>query len=338
MRRRPTLKDVAQAAGTSVMTASRAINGAGYVSEETRRRVLEAAQMLGYRPNGMARGLVTRRSQAVGVIISDITNPFFPQVIRGIEDALRAQRYHVVLADTDGDPVQDARALGLLLERQVDGLILCASRAPDEELRQVAASGVPVVVINRIVDDPRIAAVLVDARTAALDAVRHLVALGHRRIACITGPRASWSSRERLEGYRQALAEAGLQEDPVLTREATPATMAGGARAMHELLARQPRPTAVFAFDDLIAIGALQAAADHGLHVPRDLAVVGFDDIELAAFIRPALTTVRQPKYQMGREAAELMLQMLGPQPPRGPVRRILPGELVVRESCGGGG
>lgn len=331
----PTVYDVALEAGVSVMTVSRVVNGTGYVSQKTRERVLQAIEKLGYRPNAMARGLVTRRSNSIGVIISDITNPFFPQVIRGIEDALAPRRYHVVLADTDGDPARDAEAIGLMLEQQVDGLILAASRAPDAALIQALERGVSVVLINRLFQDhPRAASVLTNARRGARAATAHLIGLGHSRIAYIAGPEASWSNKERLAGYREALEEAGIVPCEAYVVSAEPATIQGGMAAADWLLGLPERPTALIAFDDLIAIGAIKAAVRRRVRVPDDLAVVGFDDIELAAFINPALTTVRQPKYEMGRVAAELMLAMLSGDD-NVPRVQFLTEELVVRRSSG---
>jgi LacI family transcriptional regulator len=310
------------------------VNRAAYVSEATRRRVQRAIERLNYRPNALARGLVTGRSRSLGLVIADIVNPFFPPLVRAVEDAAAARGYNVILCDTDEDAARERAVISVLLERQVDGLILCASRVPEGHLRALADDRIPLMLVNRIVRHPRIAAVVADGVAGGRMATGHLLALGHRRIAYLAGPHASFSHRSRLRGYRQALAAKGTAPAPALIAGGR-ATMAAGREAMAALLDLRRPPTAVFAFDDLMAIGAMEELRRRGMRVPEDVAVVGFDDIDLAAFVDPPLTTVAQPKAEMGRLAADRLLDMIETgAPPKNRIVTLTPA-LVVRLSCG---
>lgn len=330
----PTIRQVAARAGVSIKTVSRVVNGAAYVSEATRRRVQRAIARLNYRPNALARGLVTGRSRSLGLVIADVVNPFFPPLVRAVEDAAAARGYNVILCDTDEDAGRERAVISVLLERQVDGLILCASRVPERHLRALAGDGIPLMLVNRVVGHPRIAAVVADGVAGGRMATGHLLALGHRRIAYLAGPRASFSHRSRLRGYRQALAAKGIAPDPALIVGGR-ATMAAGREAMAALLDLRRPPTAVFAFDDLMAIGAMEELRRRGMRVPEDVAVAGFDDIDLAAFVDPPLTTVAQPKAEMGRLAADRLLDMIETgRPPKDRIVTLTPA-LVVRRSCG---
>lgn len=329
-----TIRQVAALAGVSIKTVSRVVNGAAYVSQATRRRVQRAIARLNYRPNALARGLVTGRSRSLGLVIADVVNPFFPPLVRAVEDAAAARGYNVILCDTDEDAGRERAAISVLLERQVDGLILCASRVPEGYLRALADDRIPLMLVNRVVGHLRTAAVVADGVAGGRAATEHLLALGHRRIAYLAGPRASFSHRSRLRGYRQALAAKRVAEDPALIVGGA-ATMAAGREAASALLDLRRPPTAIFAFDDLMAIGAMEEIRRRGLRVPEDVAVVGFDDIDLSAFVDPPLTTVAQPKAEMGRLAADRLLDMI--ETGRSPEHRIvtLTPVLVVRRSCG---
>jgi LacI family transcriptional regulator len=333
--RSPTLKQVARSARVSIKTVSRVLNSGTYVSDLTRRRVRRAIDQLGYRPNALARGLVTGRSRSIGLVIADIVNPFFPPLVRGIEDVAAARGYNLILCDTDEDPVRERAVVSVLLERQVDGLILCASRMPRSELARLAHDARHVVLVNRVLSHPSVGAVVIDNVAGARLATAHLLGLGHRRVAYLAGPRLSSSHRKRLRGYRQALEARGAAFDPRLVAGGT-VSMAAGREAMAGLLRLQDPPTAVFAFDDLMAIGALEELRARGHRVPEDVAVVGFDDIDLAAFVDPPLTTVAQPTAEMGRLAANQLVDLIEGVPSRRARRVItLMPELVVRASCG---
>lgn len=332
----PTIKQVARAARVSIKTVSRVVNGAAYVSGVTRRRVLRAIERLDYRPNALARGLVTRRSRSIGLVIADIVNPFFPPLVRAVEDTAAARGYNVILCDTDEDANRERAAISVLLEKQVDGLIICASRTPSGYLKGLADNEVPLVLVNRVLAHPRATAVVVDGVEGGRRATTHLLDLGHRRIAYLAGPTASFSHRSRLRGYRETLSARGVPFDPDLVVGGV-ASMAAGREAMGVLLNLERPPTAVFAFDDLMAIGAMEELRRLGRRIPDDIAIVGFDDIDLAAFVDPPLTTVAQPKGEMGRLAANRLLNMVETSsPPRPRVVSLVP-ELVIRRSCGGG-
>lgn len=330
----PTIKQVASLSGVSIKTVSRVVNRAPYVSGDTRRRVTTAIERLNYRPNALARGLVTRKSRTIGLVIADIVNPFFPPLVRAVEDATAARGYNVVLCDTDEDPARERAVISLLLEKQVDGLILCASRVPSGYLTGLVDEGIPLILINRVLRHPAAAAVVADGEWGGRLATAHLIGLGHRRIAYLAGPSRSFSHRSRLRGYRKALLDAGIGFDPAFVVGGT-ASIAAGRGAMAALLSLRRPPSAVFAFDDLMAIGALEEIRRMGRRVPDDVAVVGFDDIDLAAHVDPPLTTIAQPKAAMGRLAADRLLDAIGAQsPPQNRIVTLMP-ELVIRRSCG---
>jgi LacI family transcriptional regulator len=328
------LKDVAEAAGVHVSTASRALNErtASLVQEETLLRVREAAQRLGYRVNGMARALKTRRSSTVGMLVPDITNPFFPPAVRGAEDVLAQFGFSVLLANGDNDECRVRRQVSAMLEARVDGLLLAMARRDDAVVAELAASGIPVVQMNRMVDRGGISAVVPDDYHGIVQAVEHLHGLGHRSIGCVSGPLFSSNSTRRVTSFQETMTRLGCPVAPVLEAEAfnVPAGTDAGAR----LLAVNPELTAVVATNDLLAIGVLQAAGAAGRPCPEKLSVVGFNDMFLAAHVAPPLTTVRVAQYEVGRRAAQLLLSLVE-DPQRRPETVVISGELVVRASTG---
>jgi len=329
---RVTIRDVARQAGVSVKTVSRVINGDGPVREATRRRVRAVIEALHYRPNAVARSLVTRRTMTLGLLIADVTNPFFPEVVRGVEDAGKAAGYTVLLGNTDEDPAQEERYLTLMQERQVDGLVLSGSRVEEGVLKAVADSVPWMVLINRQVHHPRILSILVDNADATAQATAFLIRRGYRRIAYLLGPSRAEAAQLRFEGYRRALQNHGIPFLPAYVVQEIP-RMEGGRRAMQRLLALPLPPTAVVAYNDLMAIGAMEAIREAGRRVPEDIAVVGFDDIVLAAYAIPPLTTVRVPKYQMGYKAAAALIDAI--RSGRASQRVIrFKAEMVVRRSA----
>ncbi len=329
-----TTRDVAKQAGVSTSTVSHVLNETRVVSADLRGRVLAAMEDLGYEPNAVARSLKIKRSHSLGLVLSDISNPFFTDVARGVEDVAKQNGYTVFLANSHEDPAEEEAYLRVLSSRQVDGLILSPTGGAHEYLVRLARSGFPLIFIDREVGDLGVPAVMLDNRAAARDAVRHLLALGHRRIAFVSGRSQISSTQERLEGYTQALAEAGIPLNPSLVAS-------GGSRmeeartAVSSLLRINPAPTAFFVANNLMTIGALAGIQDSGRRVPDDIALVGFDDFSWADVFRPRLTTVAQPTYQLGRTAAELLLQRIGDRSATVPRRIVLPGELIVRESSG---
>lgn len=322
-----TILDVAGRARVSVATVSRVMTGSSHsVSAVTRRRVLAAAHELGYLPNMLARSLLTRETSAIGVLVPDVSNPYYAMVLRGIEDAAGRSRRAVILCNTDRRRDKQQAYLQTLLERRVDGLIVTGGTFTREDVARVRAMP-PVVLIGR--HDAPFPSVRVDNVGAGVAATRHLIELGHRRIACLAGPPTSLTALDRLEGYRRALAESGVapRADDVVAAEFS---LEGGRLGIVRLFASAHPPTAVVASSDQIAMGALRGLSEAGLGVPGDVSVVGFDDSPLASFTIPALTSIAIPLYQIGRHAMDLLLQVLAGE--RG-ISVLLPTELRVRET-----
>lgn len=338
-RRKVTSSDVARRAGVSRTTVSFVLNNVPGVriSEETRRRVLKAARELGYFPNAAARSLVTQKTRTIGLVLCQTPDQvfhdaFLPEVLHGISEVMRPAGYRVLV-----EPVEDVSRpnayIDLVMEQRIDGLILSGPRSDDAELLQLREEGFPVVLLGQL-PGTGFPSVDVDNVEGARIAVEHLISLGHTRIGIITNaPPQYTSSAHRLEGYRQALASHGIPFDENLVCYGN-FTESSGYRAMNELLGVSEPPTAVFVASDLVAFGALAAIRDRGLLVPRDIAVVGFDDVRLARYVTPPLTTVRLPAYELGQTAAQILLNWLekGKAPPR---LTLLPTELVIRRSCG---
>lgn len=328
-----TVLDVARRAGVSTATVSYVLNGTRFVSEALRERVMAAARELQYEPNAAARTLRSNRSATIGLLVSDLHNPFFTEAIRGIEDVAQARGYTVILTNSAEDPVRESACLRALRARHVDGLILAPAGGRYAELEALLAANVPLVFLDRKVPGLNAAAVTLDNETAAQAAVSHLIELGHQRIGMIAGRSRLSTTLERQDGYRRALAEAGLTVDETLVIEGG-STIEGGATAADALLQRSAPPTAVFVANNLMTIGALMVIERHGLSVPDDVALVGFDDFAWADVLRPRLTTVAQPLYEIGETAAELLLSQLAGLLTE-PRQVTLPGTLIVRDSSG---
>jgi LacI family transcriptional regulator len=329
-----TIRDVAQLAGVSTMTVSRVINRSGYASEAARRRVDRAVAELGYVPNAVARQLRSKRTRTIALVVSDITNPFFTVIARGVEDAARQRDHAVIFVNTDESQTLENDYLRILMGRQVDGVLLVPAGNSAEPFRLLRSQKIPVVVLDRRVQVRQVDEVRCDSEAGAYALVRHLIGLGHRRIAAITGRRTIATAVDRVAGYERALTDAGITHDPELIRSDS-FSLSGGHRRMQEILAIAPRPTAVFAANNFIAFGALQALREAGLRVPDDMSLVTFDDLPEGWQEEPFLTVLAQPAYEIGRQAAELLFERL--EGPARPARRviILPGELIVRRSSG---
>jgi LacI family transcriptional regulator len=324
-----TIRDVAQHAQVSVTTVSHVINGTRFVSEDAQARVRAAIEALNYVPSAVARSLKSSRTHTVGMMIPNNSNPYFAEIIRGIEDTCFAAGFNVILCNSDDDPHKQAAYVRVLSEKQVDGLIVLSSGGDPELLDTLRSASMPQVVVDREIDDLAADLVEVDHEGGARVAVEHLVCLGHRHIACIAGPMELSPARQRVQGWRRALEAAGLACDDTMVASGS-FTAEGGHEAMRSLLKLQP--SAVFASNDLMAIGAICAASDAGLRVPQDLSVIGFDDIALAAYSNPPLTTIAQPKHQTGELAARMLMQRIA-KPERALQREILRPSLVVRRS-----
>jgi LacI family transcriptional regulator len=330
--RQPNLKDVAKVAGVHPATASRALNEhtASMLSPATVVRVREAAESLGYRVNRVARGLKTRRSHTIGMLIPDITNPFFPPMVRGAEDGLAEAGYTLVLADTDNDEEKDRHHQAVLLERQVDGMLLGTVRRRDPFVAELLRAGVPVVLVNRTTDQGGVAAVIPDDHAGMALAVDHLYDLGHRSIGHIAGPRETSTGSRRAAGFVAAMQAHGLEPGP--TVEASSYTIAAGREAGAALLDSPLRPTAVVAANDLIALGVLDAAEAIGLACPGDLSLVGFNDMPFMDRMSPPLTTVRIDEYEIGQRASRMLLSLIE-DPQAKPETVMIGPELAVRGS-----
>lgn len=324
-----TIRDVALHAQVSVTTVSHVVNGTRFVSEEAKARVQAAIAALNYVPSAVARSLKSSRTHTVGMMIPNNSNPYFAEIIRGIEDACFMAGFNVILCNSDDDPHKQAAYVRVLSEKQIDGLIVLSSGGDPELLDTLRSATMPQVVVDREIDDLAADLVEVDHEGGARLAVEHLIGLGHTRVACIAGPLVLSSARQRVQGWRAALEAAGLEHGDALIADGA-FTAEGGHAAMRALLAQ--RPGAVFASNDLMAIGAICAAAEAGLRVPQDLSVIGFDDIALAAFSNPPLTTIAQPKHQTGELAARLLMQRIA-EPGRPLQREILRPTLVARRS-----
>jgi LacI family transcriptional regulator len=332
MPNRVTMADVAREAGVSSMTVSRVINNKGEVSPITRQRVLEIIERLGYRPSGIARGLATQRTGTLGLVVPDVANPFFSDVARGVEHVAYAEGYNTFLCNTEEDPHRELAVLKSLEEKRVDGLVLCSSRLDDGELRAVVAWHPTVVLVNRRLGGDCVRSVLVDDETGGRLATQHLLQAGHRAVGFLAGPTVSHSGRQRAEGYRAALAAAGLPYNPAWVRHCPP-VVEGGQEAARELLIAHSELTALVCYNDLVAVGVLQACASLGRQVPGDVAIVGYDDIPLSALVTPPLTTCRVPRYELGVQAVRLLLDQIDGCPDECDEIVLRP-ELTVRASA----
>jgi LacI family transcriptional regulator len=312
-------------------TVSRALHRADLpLRPETRRRVLAAVERLEYRPSAIARGLRLQRTHALGMLVPDITNPFFPPIIRGAEEAARERGYELVLCNTDDSPDRETASLRMLREHQADGLLMATSRMADATVAALRRERFPFVLVNR---GSRVSADLsveVDNERAAESVIAHLAGLGHRRIAHVAGPLSTTTGAERAAGYREAMRKRGLPTDASLLAEADAYSESSGYAAASRLLPASP--TAIFAANDLLVLGALRAAREAGLRAPHDISLVGVNDIPLAGLIDPPLTTVRVPQWEMGQIAARMLIALLEKEPIANR-HVLLDTELVVRGS-----
>jgi DNA-binding LacI/PurR family transcriptional regulator len=333
---RVSIKDIARAAGVSHSTVSRALGEGMLVNPATRERIKSVALEMGYTPDAAARSLVTGRSRTIGVVVATIADPFVAEVVQGVETTAHDHGYTVVLSGSGSEPVREIAAVEMLRSKRVDGLIVTASRIGALYLDHVERLGVPVVLINNHNEQSGhyTYTVTVDNHHGGLLAMDHLLEKGHRRIAYVTGPADHSSDMERLGAYRQALEARGQtwEADLVVGGDGWPD---GGRRALETLMARTQPPTAVFCYNDMTAIGLLRAAHEMAIRVPGAMAVVGFDDISLAAYVDPPLTTIAQPKFEMGQLAMGMLLNLM--QTDASMTARlsdqVVQGRLVVRDS-----
>jgi len=331
--KRTTLADVAREAGVSHQTVSRAVNDKGEIDPDTRARVLEIARRLDYHPNYFARSLVTRQTTTIGIIIPDITNPFFSEIVRGVEDCAREHSYNLFLCNTDEDPQREASSLDSLLEKRVDGVILCSSRLEESDLVSKLEEYPFAILINRDIQSTldNVAVISFDDTLGAQLAMSHFIEQGHRQIAFLAGPRRSHSGEKRREGYTSSLRKNGIRILPNYVLPCEP-NIESGHQAAQTLLAAHPEVTAILCYNDLIAIGACLAGKSLGRAIPNDLSIIGCDDIPMAALFRPRLTSLRSPKREAGRNALQALIEMMqGKQASE--ISMVISPELIVRET-----
>lgn len=335
---RVSIKDIARAAEVSHSTVSRALSDSPLVSAETKLRIQRLADEMGYSPDAQARSLVMGRTQTIGVVVTTITDPFIAEVVQSIETTAHQHNYSVILASSKSEPEREIAAVEMLHSKRVDGVVVTSSRVGALYQAHLDRLGVPVVLLNSHTKESGsyTFSINVDNRHGGFLATAHLIELSHRRIAYIAGPANHSDDLDRLAGYREALAWAGVPFDPALIVAGT-GEAGGGQKALPQLLALDPRPTAAFCYNDMTAIGLLHAARAQGLDIPGDLALVGFDDIPFASYVQPPLTTVAQPKPEMGRRAVEMVLALLAETADglEAVSDILVQGELVVRASSG---
>jgi LacI family transcriptional regulator len=330
----PTLRDVAEVAGVHAATASRALNPETrrLVNTETARRVLRAAESLGFSPNPIARSLKTSKSGTVGLVLPDITNPLFPPIVRGIEDVLSDAGYSALIVNTDNDPERERAQIASLRSRHVEGLIVATARLDHPLLAQLHEQNVTLVLVNRRTSEPGIPWITPDDTAGIELAVRHLADLGHRRILHLAGPHTTSTGVVRLRAFQNAVRDHGLDEDPALVAACDLWVEDEGARVLREVLDAGTEFTAVVAGNDLIALGCYDVFNERGITCPDQISVVGFNDMPLLDKLRPPLTSVSIPHHQVGEEAARMLLESIN-EPGRPARSVLLPVSLVVRGS-----
>ena len=332
----PSIKKVAEVAGVSVGTVSHVITGSVNVSEPLRLKVQAAIRKLNYHPNHVARSLKAGKTRTLGIIVPDMTIPYFPQVIRGAEAAARKKDYSLIAVNSDDDGKRQTELLSLLRSQRVEGILLvvAAAPAPLEQISRILEAEIPVVCLDRIPDRVRVDSVSVDDAAAAEMGVRHLIEMGARRIALVTGPMALKNERRRLQGYRKALADAGIAEDEALIWSGNLRMEDVAALCRERIADAKSRPDAIFSTNGPTALGVLRAFRDLGVETPRDVAFATFDELTVADLFTPSITTVVQPAYEIGHRATELLLERLESGPATDePATVKLQATLKVRES-----
>lgn len=330
-----TIKDVAEQAGVSVNTVSRALNNKPDVSHVTRQRVLEVAKGLDYVPNALARSLVRKNTKTIGVTIGDNSNPYFATILKVIEKTARGRGYTIFVCNTDENPLQEAEAIDVLREKMVDGLLVTPVVGKGNiAIQRLRDAGVPFVVLARALQDIKADCVTCDNVKGGFQAVRHLIDNGHTRIAHIAGPQGLQPAMDRYKGYMNALSSCGITPDPSLVKWGN-VNMSDGKKSMHELLSAGNRPTAVFAFSDFVAMGVMMAVREVNLRIPEEVALVGYDNIEFSSFLDVPLTTVSQPRTLIGETAINLLIDKIEKKVSDEPQQIVFQPELVIRKSSG---
>jgi LacI family transcriptional regulator len=330
----PTIREVAKLAGVSPITVSRVINNTGYISEKTKKNVEAAIRKLGYVPNTLARSLRSRRTSTLALVLTDITNPFWTTVARGAEDAASKAGFSMMLGNTDESEEKQEHYLNALLEKQIDGVLFVPVGNTMAAIRMLNRHDVPFVVLDRRINGAKADVVRSDSEGGAYNLTKLLLSLGHRQIAVLSGPKNTSTAEDRVIGYQKALMEEGLPIQPALMQYGNFTVESGSEMARH-MLELSPRPTAIFAGNNFIAIGAFKVLRESHIRVPEDLALVGFDDLPANLTIDPFFTVARQPAYEMGRYAAELLMARLAGVAPKGYQDMVLPTEIEIHRSSG---
>ena len=327
----PTIQDVAKAAGVAPITVSRVLNNSGYASEETRSRVEAAVAALGYVPNTLARGLRSKRTHTLALVMTDITNPFFTMIARGVEDTASNSGYTVIFCNTDESEAEEEKYINILVQKQVDGVLLVPACSNSKSIKFLHSNDIPVVLLDRRIPHMQTDLVRCNSEEGAYRLVRDLIELGHKRIVTITGPREVSTSQDRASGYQRAMIEADLESFIQINYGAF--TQSSGYELANQALGLDPRPTAFFGANNFISIGVLKALRDAGMSVPDDVAVVGFDDLPAFMTVDPILTVASQPAYEMGSKATELLLKRIANELPEDIQEVVLPTEIITRQS-----
>jgi DNA-binding LacI/PurR family transcriptional regulator len=333
-----TIKDVARKAGVAHTTVSRALRSSPLISPKTAERIRRIAAEMSYQPSAAARSLKTNRSQALGVIVSAIDDPFFSEILQGIDDVAQRSGYSLFIAASQRDPAQEGLIVRSMREHRVDGVILCSTPFSAEQSRQLNSYGIPLVVVNNQAAEDYRYSIYHDDLDGSRQVMRHLIALGHRRIAFLGYSRSGRTNQKRLAGYCAEMQAASLVIQPGYEMDVPASVPHNGQAAVELFLSITPRPTAIFCYNDMLAIGVLRGLYEAGLRVPEDISVAGFDNISFSAYTHPPLTTFDQPKRTIGTQAAQLILGLLTPDNRGGdpdPKIQILKGSLLVRQSSG---
>lgn len=328
----PTIRDVAELAEVHPSTVSRVINGDSRISEKTKNKVLLIIKKLGYTPNAIARGLKTKRTYTLGMLIPDITNPFFAELARGVEDAANENGFNIILCNSDDKLKKERTYLNILKEKRVDGLILGTAHTRDKSILKLEKNNFPYILVSRNIEGLDKNCIIIDDVAGGMMATEYLIKLGHHRIAHITGPLKTRSALNRLKGYQLALKKHKIEYNDELVGEGD-FRIKGGYQVMKRFLKLAKLPTAIFAANDLLALGAMQAIQKKNSHIPEDFSVIGFNDIELASFVYPPLTTIRQPMQKMGALAVKMLLKIIK-EGEFNQKKVMLKPKLIIRESC----
>lgn len=327
-----TLKDIAIRAEVSVNTVSRALKNKPDINDKTKKRIIEIAERLGYTPNALAKSLRSKKSKTIGVVIADISSPFYSNVVKGIEDRAEEKGYSIILSNTDEQYEKEEAAVRVLLEKRVDGLLITPVQEKNRDILNLKEKMIPFVLVGRHFDDLQTNYIAIDDVTGGFLATEHLIKKGHGRILYINGPLHISPAWERLAGYKKALLEYGIGYDQKLVKGNT-TEMEEAYKLTKKILSEELNFTAIFAFSDVLALGAMHALSEAKLKIPDDIAVVGYDDIEFARVAYPPLTTVRIPRYQLGREVINLLVDEIIEKSSGKLCQKTIKPELVIRES-----